>query len=181
MTVITLLTLSCTKSPNVGIHQNKETGLLTYTVKNNGLSIEFIQLLPDFIRAIYGSHQFPSDEIETIASFCVFGTIIKNTSNGSVSYHVADWHFVSDGKKHPVKTKTQWIEQWRQAGINFSWTLLPDVSHFEVGDWQQGFTTIETMRKKPFDLVYTWKMNGEEHTSTIKNMACAPATLSENE
>ncbi|MEE9494704.1 MAG: hypothetical protein V3W04_15195 [Gammaproteobacteria bacterium] len=161
----------------VSIHTNPQTGLSTWTADSPGFRIELIQLVPDFVRAVYGSHHFPAEEIERIAAFCVFGTVLKNTSNKPLSYRVADWYFIdADGEQHPVKTKTQWIEEWRKAGIPFSWTLLPDAGTFENGDWQQGFTTINTPADQPFELVYAWEAGGKRHEGRIKNLHCAERT-----
>ena len=160
------------------IHKNKESGLLIWTSKGNGFSIELIQLIPDFIRATYGNHNFPPEEIERIAGYCLFGTIIQNTSQQQVSYRVSDWRYIDKkGKSYPVKTKTQWLDEWKKAGITFSWTLLPDSGDFEVGDWQQGFTTVQLAREEKFDFVYNWTLDGVKHTATIKNMSCAPDEL----
>ena len=162
------------------VHKNKNTGLLTWTLNDKGFQVELIQLLPDFIRAIYAKHNFPKDEIERAASYCVFGTILKNTSDQQLSYRVGDWRYqTSDGKSHPVKTKTQWLEEWRKAGVTFSWTLLPDVGEFSVGDWQQGFTTIKLPRNAEFDLIFKWQLDGVVHTGTLENIICAPESLPE--
>ena len=173
-----LINMPTVAASNVSIHKNEISGLLTWTVKDTGFSIELIQLLPDFIRAIYAKHNFPAEEVERAASYCIFGTILKNTSKQHLSYRVKDWSYrTRDGKKYPVKTKTQWLEEWRKAGILFSWTLLPDVGEFSVGDWQQGFTTIKLDRESEFDLIYTWQLDGIAHTGVLKNLKCAPESL----
>jgi hypothetical protein len=160
------------------VTKNPDSGLLAYSVEDEGISIELIQLLPDFVRAVYTSHNLPKAEVEDIASYCVFGTILRNTSDGKMSYRVADWRTVGeDGIERPIKTKTQWIEQWRRAGVTFSWTLLPDSGDFEVGDWQQGFTTVKMPRDSAFDLIYQWKLDGEDHVGRFENMRCAPEKL----
>ena len=165
---------------DVKVHENEDTGLLTWTVTDTGFQIELLQLLPDFIRAIYAKHNFPKDEIERAASYCIFGTILKNTSDRQMSYRVADWRYqTSDGKQYPVKTKTQWLQEWEKAGITFSWTLLPDTGEFSVGDWQQGFTTIKLPRNTEFDMIFKWQLDGVEHTGTLENIRCAPASLVE--
>ena len=166
----------------VTIHKNDVSGLLTWTSKDEGLSIELIQLLPDFVRAIYGKHNFSKKEIERIASYCVFGTIVRNTSGKHLSYRVNNWRYQSTDKKlRSVKTKTQWLEEWKKAGISFSWTLLPDIGEFAVGDWQQGFTTIDLPRDSEFDLTYKWRLGDEEHSGVLKNVKCAPENLPEIE
>ncbi len=176
---LSLLTIEATAA-EMSIHKNEATGLLTWSVDNEGFKIELIQLIPDFVRAIYAKHNFPKQEVENVASYCVFGTILKNTSNQHLSYRVADWRYqTKDGKQHAVKTKTQWLQEWRKAGITFSWTLLPDIGEFSVGDWQQGFTTIKLPRETVFDFIYTWQLDGVAHTGILKNISCAPDSLPE--
>jgi len=160
------------------VKKNPDTGLQTWTLEDEGISIELIQLLPDFVRAIYSKHDFPKSEVEAIASYCMFGTVLKNTSQQQMSYRVADWRYIGDdGVERPVKTKTEWIEQWRRAGVNFSWTLLPDSGDFGVGDWQQGFTSIKLPRNSAFDLVITWKLDGVKHVGRFGKLRCAPDSV----
>jgi hypothetical protein len=169
------------QAAEVTIRQNNASGLLTWTAKDDGFSIELIQLLPDFVRAVYGKHGLPADEVERIAGYCDFGTIIQNTSQQQLSYRVSDWRYIDkNGKAYPVKTKDQWLEEWRKAGITFAWTLLPGSGDFGIGDWQQGFTTIQIDRNEKFDLVYTWTLDGKKHQGKIANMSCAPANLPTN-
>lgn len=160
--------------------QNESTGLYSWVAESEGFSIELIQVIPDFIRAIYKSHDFPQAEIDEIAGYCVFGTIIKNTSGQQLDYDVADWYYTdNEGKKYPVKTKSEWLEQWRKAGVSFSWTLLPDKGTFYAGDWQQGFTTIKLARESEFKLTYKWAINGAEYTDIFEGLRCAPEQLPE--
>ena len=169
-----------TSAANITVQQNEDSGLYSWVAESEGFSIELIQLLPDFVRAIYMSHDFPDAEVDEIAGYCVFGTIIKNTSQQQLDYDVADWHYTDKhGNSHPVKTKTQWLEQWRKAGVTFSWTLLPDKGTFYQGDWQQGFTTIKLPRDSKFSLTYKWSINGTEHTDIFEGLRCAPEQLSE--
>ena len=160
------------------IEKNSTTGLLTWTSKDDGFSIQLIQLAPDFVRAVYAKHGLPPDEVERIAGYCDFGTIVQNTSQQPLSYRVTNWRVIDrSGKAHPIKTKEQWLAEWRKAGITFAWTLLPGSEDFGVGDWQQGFTTIKMDRKEKFDLIYTWTLDGIAHQGRIENMSCAPASL----
>jgi len=169
-------------SAKVTVHKNEVSGLLTWTSEDDGFSIELIQLLPDFVRAIYAKHEFPKSEVERAASYCVFGTILKNTSSQHMSYYVKDWRYATKDKPVkllPVKTKSQWLKEWRKADITFSWTLLPDVGEFEAGDWQQGFTTIKLPREAEFDLIYKWQLDGESHTGVLENIKCPPESIGE--
>jgi len=166
------------QAAEVTINKNEASGLLTWTAKDDGFSIELIQLNPDFVRAVYGKRDFTAEEVERIAGYCVFGSIIQNTSQQQLSYRVADWRYVDkSGNSHPVKTKAQWLAEWRKAGISFAWTLLPESGDFGIGDWQQGFTTIQMDRNEKFDFIYTWTLDGEKHQGKIENMSCAPAAL----
>ena len=155
-----------------------QTGLLSWRVEDAGFSLELIQLHPDFIRAIYGNRGFPEDIVEDMAGYCMYGTIAKNTSDTRVSYRVADWRYrTADGEEHPVKTKSQWLQEWRARGIPFAWSLLPDDQGFAVGDWNQGFTSIKAPRGSTFDLTYTWKLGDEPHERTLENLPCPPKNL----
>jgi hypothetical protein len=90
------------------IEKNSTTGLLTWTSKDDGFSIQLIQLAPDLVRAIYAKHGLPPDEVERIAGYCDFGTIVQNTSQQQLSYRVANWRYIDrSGKVHPVITKEQ--------------------------------------------------------------------------
>lgn len=177
--IITLLAAPVPVQANsVSLHRNETSGLLTWTVDDEGFRIEFIQLLPDFIRAIYAKHGFPPEEIERAAGYCVFGTVLKNTSDTVMHYRVADWRYrTGDGKEHPVKTKTEWLEEWQKAGVKFAWTLLPDQGDFEVGDWQQGFTTVKLPRETEFDLIYRWRLDDRQYEGVLENLKCAPETI----
>lgn len=173
-----LLSCSATGAAQVTIQQNEISGLRSWVSESDGFSVELTQLLPDFIRAIYMSHGFPESELEEIASHCVFGSVIKNTSTKVVEYDVSTWHYTdAGGKQHGIKTKSEWLAQWRKAGVTFSWTLLPDKGTFHVGDWQQGFTTIELPRESRFSFTYRWNLDGIEYSDTIEGMSCAPESL----
>lgn len=162
----------------VSIHKNEQSGLLTWTSEDDGFSIELIQLLPDFVRAVYTKHDLPRAEIDRIASYCVYGSILKNTSEQLLTYKVKEWTYTDpQGEAHPVKTKSQWLTEWKKAGITFSWTLLPDDVVFDIGDWQQGFTTIKLPRESQFDLTYTWTLDGVPHSGTLKNLSCPPENI----
>lgn len=185
--VILLLNSVAISATTTSIHKNEISGLLTWTSEDDGFKIELIQLLPDFVRAIYAKHDFPDNEVERIASYCVFGSILKNTSGQNLTYRVENWRYRAKdkqgvyGEEMPVKTKTQWLEEWRKVNIKFSWTLLPDIGEFAVGDWQQGFTTIPLARESEFDLIYKWELDGVAHSGILKNLKCAPESLPGND
>jgi hypothetical protein len=176
--ICTCLLSTSVHAADVSVHKNELSGLLTWTSEDDGFSIELIQLLPDFVHAVYAKHDFPQSEIDRINTYCVFGSILKNTSQQRLTYKVSEWSYIDQqGKTHPVKTKSQWLEEWKKAGITFSWTLLPDDVVFEEGDWQQGFTTIKLPRESHFDLIYRWTLDGVAHSGTLKDLSCAPEDI----
>ena len=151
-----------------------DTGLLSWKLEERGFSLEFIQLLPNYVRALYGSRGFSKPLIEGIARYCVFGSVAMNTSDQPLSYRVKDWRYHTvDGKSHPLKTKTEWVADWKKAGIPYNWSILPDDQAFEVGDWSQGFTTVLVPWDQPFDLEYSWTIGEKTHVAKLEGMRCA--------
>jgi len=66
---VALLLASKTSIAEMSVRKNEVTGLLTWTADSNGFKIELIQLIPDFVRAIYAKHNFPKHEVERVASY----------------------------------------------------------------------------------------------------------------
>lgn len=154
---------------------DNNSGLLSWKAQHPGFSLQFIQLLPDYVRAVYSARGLPKKVVELMASYCIFGTIIKNESDQPLSYRVANWRYVTqDGQSHPVKTKTQWLKEWRGMGVAFRFSLLPDDQIFAPGDWSQGFTTLPLPPDTPVALHYSWTLKGKKHEGVFKNLRCAP-------
>ena len=153
---------------------DETSGLISWKAQHPGFSLQFIQLLPDYVRAVYGARGLPQEVVELMAGYCVFGTIIKNESADVLGYRVADWHyFTADGQSHPVKTKTQWLKEWQDMGVAFRWSLLPDEQQFSAGDWSQGFTTLPLAPGTIFKLNYQWTQQGKTHNGTFEQLQCA--------
>ncbi len=158
------------ENPQVRVN---DAGMKNYSVESHGLSIQFIQLLPDFVRAVFAKQQFPPDEVERIADYCVYGTILRNITDDTLHFHVHDWQYRTEGGQWtPVKTKQEWLKEWRESGIAFSWTLLPSQGDFRSGDWQQGFTTIKAPRDQRFDLRLRWSVGDSQYEYEIEDMQC---------
>lgn len=155
--------------------RDPRTGLLSWQVTERGLAIELIQLLPDYVRALYESRGLPERLIEGIASYCVFGTIVRNVGDEPLSYRVADWRYVApDGEPRPLKTKDEWVREWRRMGVDYMWSILPAEQTFAPGDWGQGFTTVPLAPESRFDLIYTWSRDGKTFSNRIEGLRCAP-------
>ena len=159
----------------VETHTDETSGLLSWKAQHPGFSLQFIQLLPDYVRAVYGARGLSQDVVDLMASYCVFGTIIKNESGGPLAYRVADWRYITeDGQSHPVKTKTAWLKEWQDMGVAFRWSLLPDDQQFAPGDWSQGFTTLPLPPGTTFKLRYQWTQQGKTHDGIFEALQCAP-------
>ncbi len=177
-----ILLLGCTvQAPafagEVQVFTDDTSGLLSWKARQPGFSLQFIQLLPDYVRAVYSARGLPEEVVELMAGYCIFGTIIKNESDQPLSYRVADWRYLTgDGQAHPIKTKTEWLKQWQDMGVAFRWSLLPDDQTFAPGDWSQGFTTLPLPPGTPVALHYTWSQQGKTHEGTFEDLRCAPAT-----
>lgn len=154
---------------------NPESGLSSWQTTGDALSLELVQVVPDYVRAVYSARGLPQEIVDAVSSYCVFGTILHNTSQQPLAYRVADWRYVTpDGVRHRIKTKSQWVSEWRAMGVAFRWSLLPDDQTYNVGDWGQGFTTIGLQPGDRFDLEYSWRQGEATITRTIREVRCAP-------
>jgi hypothetical protein len=178
ITLLVLLGALSAAAAEVREQRNPKTGLASWKVDDRGFSLELLQVSADFVRAFYASRGTPPDLVESIARYCVFGTVARNESQEPLSYRVSDWRYVTpDGTEHPLKTKTQWHEQWGDRGAAYTWSLLPDDQTFDIGDWNQGFTTVAVPRGARFDLIYSWSQRGQTYTGKMEGLRCAPAEL----
>jgi len=157
---------------------NPASGLSRWHTEGQDFSVELIQLVPDFVRAVFDSKGLPVEIIDAVSSYCVFGTIVRNRADVPLSYNIADWRYVTaDGVEHAGKLKSRWVSEWREMGVAFRWTLLPEAQTLDVGDWGQGFTTVRLPHGTQFDLHYSWTQAGTVHHETIGGLYCAPAEL----
>jgi hypothetical protein len=162
-------------SAEVQTFTDETSGLLSWKAQHPGFSLQFIQLLPDYVRAVYSARGLPEKVVELMAGQCIFGTIVKNESDQPLSYRVADWRYITqDGQSHPIKTKTEWLKHWQEMGVNFRYSLLPDDQRFAPGDWSQGFTTLPLPPDTLVTLRYSWTLQGKKHEGILKNLRCAP-------
>ena len=153
--------------------ENPETGLKTWKKSDRGFSLELIQLLPEFVQATYASRDLPPAIFDSMKAYCVFGTVARNETDAPLAYRVKDWRYVTpDGKKHRLRTKSEWVAVWSKLGVDFSYSILPDDIEFEAGDWAQGFTTPQLPPGARFDLIYTWRRHGKKYTGTLRDLAC---------
>ncbi len=169
------LLLSLTACSSVQQQVNPQSGLSSWKTQGDALSLELLQVVPDYVRAVYSARGLPEEIVDAMSSYCVFGTILRNTTQQPLAYRVADWRYITpDGVRHPIKTKSQWVSEWREMGVAFRWSLLPDDQTYNAGDWGQGFTTIGLQPGDRFDLEYSWRQGEATFTRTLREVHCAP-------
>jgi hypothetical protein len=157
-------------------YRDPDTGLLSWRVQPPGFSLQLVQMLPDYVAAVYASRGLPAELIERMRTHCVFGTILTNDSDATLSYRVADWHAVTrDGVSHPFRAKSAWVAEWAAMGVGFRWSMLADEQSFAPGDWMQGFTTVELAPGSEFDFFFSVDLQGKRYDGSMAGVRCAPA------
>jgi hypothetical protein len=156
--------------------RDPETGLLAWRFQQPGFSLQLVQMLPDYVAAVYASRGLPPELIARMRDHCVFGTILTNDSDVTLRYRVADWRAVTpDGVSHPFRAKSAWVKEWAAMGVGFRWSMLADEQSFAPGDWMQGFTTVELPPDTAFDFHFSVDLQGKRHDGTMAGVRCAPA------
>jgi len=172
----TLSAVGAGGAAEVQLSTDVQTGLKSWSWKDEGLAIELLQVPPDFIRASYARRGLPEPIREAVASRCVFGTIIRNLSDQPLQYRVADWRYTpAGGMERRIKTKTEWLDEWHGMGVRFSWSILADDPTFAKGDWIQGFTTMAEPHGSRLDLKVVWHIEGKRYEKVLAGLECAPA------
>lgn len=164
---------------NIAREVNPETGLPRWIIDGDNVRIELVPLTREYTQAVLSSRGLPRNVIESIADYCTFGTIIRNGTDAILANRLADWRYITaDGIRHPPKTKSEWVSEWQKQGVTFRWLLMAENQVYAPADWGQGFTTVKLPPETDFDLEYSWELGGAIHTGTVKDMKCAPRTLS---
>jgi hypothetical protein len=174
--LVLLLEAGAAGAAEVQEQRSPQTGLSSWRVVDRGFSLELIQVSPDYVKAFYASRGLPPKLIDGIAGYCVFGTVARNESDEPLSYRAADWRYVTaDGARHPLKTKSDWVKEWKDMGVAYTWSLLPDDQTLDPGDWNQGFTTLALAPGTAFHLSYAWSQHDQTYTGKLEGLRCAPA------
>lgn len=154
-----------------------QTGLSSWRLAQADFHLELLQLLPDYVRAVYGARGLPAAAVEEVAGYCVFGSVARNAGDRPLTYDSSGWRYRAQGSDawRPLRTKSDWLAAWRARGIHFGWTLLPTAQTFNPGDWGQGFLTFDLPPGTRFDLRYTWTRDGRPGSALLEGLVCAGA------
>jgi len=173
-TLLVVLLFPCSGMAITVNDTDPDSGLARWQSQGHGLSLELIQLLPDFVRGVYEARGLPPDLGQEMADYCVFGGIVRNETQRALSYDMRLWRArTADGQRHELKTKLDWLAEWRRRGVHFGWSMMPTAQDFEVGDWGQGFVTMKLPRGTRFDLEYVWRQHGRKQTARLEGVVCA--------
>ncbi len=156
---------------------NPQTGIERVQVEHPGFSLRLLPLSRDYVAAVFSARGLAKDIVEATRAYCTFGTILKNTGQQPLHYDLTLWRYVTpDGKTHRLKTKSQWLEEWKNRSLAFRWVLLHEEQTYQPGDWGQGFTTVALPAGSVFDLYYSWTQGDKTYEDKIENVHCAPET-----
>ncbi len=159
--------------------KDPETGLLAWTWREQGISIQLVQRLPDQTRAFFLGRGFETEVADLVGRACVFQTIFRNDGDQPVSYDLGDWCVYYKGARRSLRTREVWARKWQALGIDqaariaFRWSLLPTVQRFEPGDYNWGMTSFGMSPGAEFDLSLVIDVDGKPIAGEIQAVECA--------
>lgn len=162
---------------------DKDAALPYWNISDEGMSLRFVQRLPDQTRGYFLARGFSEPQADLIAKSCVFQTVFKNVSNqthpAALNYNLRDW-VVSVADRHQgLKTREDWKREWQHrkvklaAQLAFEWSLYPTRQVYKPGDYNWGMSIFNLKPGTKFDLKVVWHQYGKTHKATIKGMQCA--------
>ena len=159
---------------------DQETGLASWTWRDQGVSLQLRQLLPDQTRAFFLGRGFQAGEADGVGRACVFQTIFRNDGLKSVEYDLTEWSVQHKGKHLPLQTREVWEQHWLEQNIGkgpriaFRWALLPTRQRFEPGDYNWGMTSFGLAPGERFDLSLSMSIGDDPVGAEIPGITCAP-------
>ena len=167
-------------SAGVVADKEEETGLLSWTWREQGVSIQLVQRLPDQTRAFFLARGFGAEEADLVGRACVFQTIFRNDGERPVAYDLNRWAVLRGEERMPLLTRESWDREWQARGVGqaasiaFRWSLLPTVQRFEPGDYNWGMTSFGLPPGEAFDLVLEVHIDGNPVVTRVPGVVCAP-------
>lgn len=157
-----------------------DNGAETWETRAGGVTFSLTQILPDQARAFYIGRGFPPDAVERYAGACVFMTVLRNdAAPGEVSFRLADWRVVAEGKERPPIQVDEWMAIWTAQGlpeparIAFRWAQFPPEQEYARGEWNQGMLTTGLPPGGHFDLIARWSVAGNTEEGKLDDVRCA--------
>ena len=160
--------------------RDEETGLLSWTWSEQGISVELVQRLPDQTRAFFLARGFGAQDADLIGRACVFQTIFRNDGDRPVAYDLGQWGVHHGTERLALRTRESWDREWGERGVDqaariaFRWSLLPTVQRFEPGDYNWGMTSFGLPPGERFDLSLVVDSDGNRLEAEVPGVVCAP-------
>lgn len=162
-----------------------EQSLLPYwKLEESGMSLRFVQRIPDQSRAFFLAQGFSAKDAEHIATSCTFQTVLTNTSHKSVpaplNFDLREWVINYKGKSSGMKTREDWDKEWgekkisRNSRLTFKWALVPTQMEYKPNDYNWGMSFFNLKPGSIFDLKVVWRQYDKMHDYVIKGMQCSP-------
>jgi len=157
-----------------------ETGLAAWTWRDQGVSLQLRQLLPDQTRAFFLGRGFQAGEADRVGRACVFQTIFRNDGLKPVEYDLTEWSVYHKVKHLPLQTREVWEQYWLEQNIGkgpriaFRWALLPTRQRFEPGDYNWGMASFGLAPGERFDLSLSMSIGDDPVGAEIPGITCAP-------
>ena len=182
MRLITLTLLAVWGSATAATEMSvdPDTGLGSWQTEQDGIQVRLSQISPDQARAFYQARGFTAAAAEIYVAGCIFMTVVRNTGNTPIQHRLADWRYLVSGQPpQAIRSKSEWEAIWKKQGVNesvriaFTWAQIPATQTFAPGDWNQGMTTYNVPRDKPFNLRFVWRAGGKTRSGNLENVRCA--------
>jgi hypothetical protein len=159
-----------------------ESGLASWRLVFEELSLELVQRLPDQTRAFFLARGFGAPEVERIATSCVFQSIIGNAAQGpggaEIKLDLSRWRVVSSGGEGGLRLREDWEAAWagtevsEAARIALQWSLFPTLQRFRPGDYNWGMISFGLPPGTRFELELRWRRDDEERSARLAGIEC---------
>lgn len=163
---------------------NPLPGVKTWRWSEDGVDIRLTQIVPEQIRGFYASRGFGKNDVEMIASDCIFQTVIRNdAASAQLRVDLSQWRAVAGSTAHPPKLREDWAAVWRErnappsAVLASRWAFFPTAQIFDNGDWNMGMTSYGFSPGTQFDLEFSFTAGEQRRRGEIKNIECAKDTI----
>jgi hypothetical protein len=187
--VAPLLTILSVGTANAGdntVHrQDPATGIETWELATQGVSLRLTQILPDQVRAFYLGRGFDVPSVELLATqACVFQTVFRNESSGGpIRFHLGEWRALTARGETPLRLDADWQHEWERRGVPvpartaFRFALYPTEHAYAVGDWNMGMTFFPLALGSRFDLRFAWRAGETRLAAILRAVRCATDTV----
>ena len=155
-----------------------------WKIEESGMSLRFVQRIPDQVRAFFLSRGFSTEDAEHIATSCAFQTVLTNTSHKTVpdplNFDLHEWVVTHKGMKSGMKTREDWSKEWdkkkvsENSKLTFKWALVPTQMEYRPNDYNWGMSFFNLKPGSVFDLKVVWRQYDKTHDYVIKGIQCAP-------